>query len=43
VELIQIEPNEVSLIENEGFLLKIQDMLDVVEEMMKSANERNSE
>jgi len=30
------------LIENEDFLLKIQGMLDVVEEVMKSANERKS-
>ena len=39
----QIEPNEASLIENEDFLLKIFGMLDVIEEMMKSANERKSE
>lgn len=39
----QIEPNEASLIENEDFLSKIQGMLDIVEEMMKSANERKSE
>jgi len=31
------------LVENEDLLLKIQGMLDVVEAMMKSANERKSE
>jgi len=40
VSEIQIEPNEASLIENEDFLLKIQSMLDVIEEMIKSGENR---
>ena len=44
VEPMSFKLNQMtSLIENEDFLSKIQGMLDIVEEMMKSANERKSE